>query len=228
MFGDPFYHSTLRKTVIAFGSLFDSLYIVRTQDNNPIKIKVPIIYSGKEKFIQRYKDTLNRENENSVVLQTILPKMGFEITEIAYDASRKKPSINYKIAETQQNGETIYNRNYTEVPYNVNFTLTAYVRYMDDGLQLAEQILPFFTPDFTVAIKQEVLGYQGERMNIPFVLNSVSQVNDYEGALDISPRLLMWDYSFTARINLFGPLVETPLITYTETDIFSISTQEEQ
>ena len=98
---------------------------------------------------------------------------------------------------------------------------------MDDGLQLAEQILPFFTPDFTVAIKQEVLGYEGERMNIPFVLNSVSQVNDYEGTLEISPRLLMWDYSFTARINLFGPLVETPLITYTETDILNISTQEE-
>ena len=94
MFGDPFYHSTLRKTVIGFGSLFDNLYVVRTQDNNPIKIKVPIQYGSKEKFIQRYKDTLNRENKDSIVLQTILPRLGFDMGEIAYDASRKKPTIN--------------------------------------------------------------------------------------------------------------------------------------
>lgn len=212
MFGAPFYHSTLRKTVIAFGSLFDSLYVVRTQDNNPIKIKVPIQYSSKEKFIQRYKDTLNRENKDSIVLQTILPRLGFEMGELAYDASRKKPTINRRTVESVENGETVYETNYTEVPYNVNFNLTAYVRYIDDGLQLAEQILPYFTPDFTVAIKQEVLGETSERMNIPIVLNSVAQNVDYEGAMEITPRIIMWDYSFTARINLFAPLSNTGLI----------------
>lgn len=212
MFGEPFYHSTLRKTVIAFGSLFDSLYVVRTQDNNPVKIKVPIQYSSKEKFIQRYKDTLNRENKDSIVMQTILPRMGFDMGEIAYDASRKKPTINRRTVEATENGETVYKTNYTEVPYNVNFNLTAYVRYIDDGLQLAEQILPYFTPDFTVAIKQEVLGETSERMNIPIVLNSVSQNVDYEGAMDLNPRIIMWDYSFTARINLFCPLSNTGLI----------------
>jgi len=212
MFGEPFYHSTLRKTVIAFGSLFDSLYVVRTQDNNPVKIKVPIQYSTKEKFIQRYKDTLNRENKDSIVLQTILPRMGFEMGEISYDASRKKPTINRRTVESIENGETVYKTNYTEVPYNVNFNLTAYVRYIDDGLQLAEQILPYFTPDFTVAIKQEVLGETTERMNIPIVLNSVTQNVDYEGAMDLNPRIIMWDYSFTARINLFGPMSNTNVI----------------
>lgn len=212
MFGEPFYHSTLRKTVIGFGSLFDSLYVVRTQDNNPVKIKVPIQYSTKEKFIQRYKDTLNRENKDSIVLQTILPRMGFEMGEISYDASRKKPTINRRTVESIENGETVYKTNYTEVPYNVNFNLTAYVRYIDDGLQLAEQILPYFTPDFTVAIKQEVLGETTERMNIPIVLNSVTQNVDYEGAMDLNPRIIMWDYSFTARINLFGPMSNTNVI----------------
>lgn len=223
MFGEPFYHSTLRKTVIGFGSLFDSLYVVRTQDNNQIKIKVPIQYSSKEKFIQRYKDTLNRENKDSIVLQTILPRLGFELGEITYDASRKKPTINRRTIETTENGNTVYKTNYTEVPYNVNFSLTAYVRYMDDGLQLAEQILPYFTPDFTIAIKQGVLGETGERMNVPIVLNSVSQNIEYEGAMDLNPRIIMWDYSFTARINLFGPMIDSPIITYTETDILDIS-----
>ena len=106
---------------------------------------------------------------------------------------------------------------------NVNFSLTAYVRYMDDGLQLAEQILPYFTPDFTIAIKQNVLGETGERMNVPIVLNGVSQNIEYEGAMDLNPRIIMWDYSFTARINLFGPLVESPIITYTGNNIFDIS-----
>ena len=223
MFGEPFYHSTLRKTVIGFGSLFDNLYVVRTQDNNPVKIKVPIQYSSKEKFIQRYKDTLNRENNDSIVLQTILPRLGFNMEEITYDASRKKPTINRRTVESIDDGDTVYKTNYTEVPYNVNFSLTAYVRYMDDGLQLAEQILPYFTPDFTIAIKQNVLGETGERMNVPIVLNGVSQNIEYEGAMDLNPRIIMWDYSFTARINLFGPLVESPIITYTGNNIFDIS-----
>jgi hypothetical protein len=212
MFGDPFYHSTLRKTVIGFGSLFDNLYVVRTQDNNVVKIKVPIQYSSKEKFIQRYKDTLNRENKDSIVLQTILPRLGFEIGEMSYDASRKKPTINKRVVEQTIDGDSSYRINYTEVPYNVNFNLTAYVRYMDDGLQLAEQILPYFTPDFTIAIKQEVLDESGERMNIPIILNSVNPSIEYEGAMDLNPRIIMWNYSFTAKINLFGPLSDTGLI----------------
>jgi hypothetical protein len=223
MFGDPFYHSTLRKTVIGFGSLFDNLYVVRTQDNNPVKIKVPIQYSSKEKFIQRYKDTLNRENKDSIVLQTILPRLGFDVGEIAYDASRKKPTINKRVVEQSVSDNPVYNVNYTEVPYNVNFNLTAYVRYIDDGLQLAEQILPYFTPDFTIAIKQEVLGETGERMNIPIVLNSVSQNIEYEGAMDLNPRIIMWDYSFTARINLFGPINNTGIIKYISGNVFDIN-----
>ena len=209
MFGEPFYHGTLRKAVIGFGSLFDNLYVTRKQDDNPIKIKVPIQYSTKEKFIQRYKDTLNRENKNTIAVQTLLPKMGFQISGIEYDPSRKKPSINKRIIE--QSGED-YKLNYTEVPYNVNFTLTAYVRYMDDGLQIAEQILPYFTPDFTIAIKQEVLGEAGEHMNIPIILNSVSQLVEYEGALELDPRIIMWEYNFTAKINIFGKLSDTGII----------------
>lgn len=220
MFGEPFYHATLRKTVVAFGSLFDSLYVVRKQDNNDIKIKVPIVYSGKEKFIQRYKDTLNRDNKNTVVLQTILPKMGYEISDISYDATRKKPSVNKRIIE--QNAES-YKLNHIEVPYNVNFTLTAYVRYMEDGLQIAEQILPYFSPDFTVAIKQDVLGEVNERMNIPFVLNTVTLETDYEGSLDANTRMIMWNFEFTARINLFGPLNNTGVIKYIETNVLDIN-----
>lgn len=222
MFGDPFYHSTIRKTVIAFGSLFDSLYVVRTQDGNEIKIKVPITYAGKEKFLLRYKDTFNRLNQDTVSLQTILPRIGFEIGEIVYDPSRKKPSVNYKFAEQEIDGETVYNKTYTEVPYNMTFNLTAYVRYIDDGLQLAEQILPYFTPDFTVAIKQDVLGTDNEKMNIPFILNTVSQTNNYQGSYELDPRIVMWDFSFTAKINLFGPVRTSGLIKQTETNLYDM------
>jgi hypothetical protein len=221
MFGDPFYHGTLRKTVVAFGSLFNSLYVTRTQDNNPVKIKVPIIYSAKEKFIQRYADTFNRDNNDTIATQIILPQMGFEIGEISYDAARKKPTVNKRIVERTVGGDTSYAVNYAEVPYNVNFNLTAYVRYMDDGLQIAEQILPYFTPDFTVAIKQSVLGETGERMNIPFVLNSVGVGSDYEGSMEAgSSRMILWDFSFTARINLFGPVSSSGIILDIDNNFF--------
>jgi hypothetical protein len=219
MFTNPFYHQTLRKTVIAFGSLFNNLYIVRNQDGNNIKIKVPIVYSTKEKFIQRYNDSLNRDNNDSVVFQTILPKMGYQIGEIAYDPSRKKISVNKRMIETDEG----IRLNYTEVPYNIGFTLTAYVRYVDDGLQIMEQILPYFTPDFTVAIKQKVLNQPDERMNIPFILNSVAQDIEYEGAMDGPSRMIMWNFNFTAKINFFGPLSDTGVIRYVDIDINDIS-----
>jgi hypothetical protein len=219
MFTNPFYYQTVRKTIIAFGSLFNNLYIVRKQDDNDVKIKVPIIYSTKEKFIQRYNDTLNRDNNDSIVLQTILPKMGYEIGEIAYDPSRKKISVNKRIIETEEGIRLAY----TEVPYNVNIALTAYVRYVDDGLQIMEQILPFFTPDFTVAIKQKVLNQPDEHMNIPFILNSVGQQTDYEGSMEVNSRMIMWTYNFTAKINLFGPLSDTGVIRYVDIDLLDMS-----
>jgi T4-like virus Myoviridae tail sheath stabiliser/IPT/TIG domain len=220
MFSDPFYHSTLRKTVIAFGSLFDQLYVTRMQDGNEVKIKVPIIYSPKEKYVQRYKDSFNRDNRDAAAVQIILPEIGYEIAEIAYDPSRKKPSVNKRIVEKPSNSD-LYKSNYTEVPYNVNFNLTAYVRYMDDGLQIVEQILPYFTPDFTVAIKQNVLGGSSERMNIPFVLNTVNIGSDYEGSMEVgTPRMILWDLSFTARINLFGPMSAIGVIEEVNINLF--------
>lgn len=219
MFGEPFYHGILRKTVIAFGSLFNNIYVQRTPDD--IKIKVPIIYSTKETFFQRYKDALKR-GEGEAVIQTILPKLGFEIGEIEYDSARKKPSVNRRFVEVTENGTTTIASNYTEVPYNVNFSLTGYFRYMDDALQVAEQILPYFTPDFTVAIKQNVLSESDERMNIPIVLNSTGLVAEYEGAMELSPRVILWNYSFTAKINFFGPLnVGIPFIRNVEVNLFS-------
>ena len=220
MFSDPFYHSTLRKTVIAFGSLFDQLYVTRMQDGNEVKIKVPILYSPKEKYVQRYKDSFNRDNKDATAVQIILPEIGYEIAEIAYDPSRKKPSVNKRIVEKPSNSD-LYKSNYTEVPYNVNFNLTAYVRYMDDGLQIIEQILPYFTPDFTVAIKQNVLGGSSERMNIPFVLNTVNIGSDYEGSMEVgTPRMILWDLSFTARINLFGPMSAIGVIEEVNINLF--------
>jgi hypothetical protein len=207
MFGEPFYHSTIRKTVIAFGSLFNNVYVTRSQNDEKIKIKIPIIYSTKENFFHRYRDALKR-GEKEVVLQTILPKFGFEIGEMEYDSSRKKPTVNKRIAESTKNGIKSIVMNYTEVPYNVNFNLTGYFRFMDDALQAAEQILPYFTPDFTVSIKQDVLGEENERMNIPIVLNSTGLVTDYEGAMELNPRIIMWNYNFTAKINLFKPLID--------------------
>lgn len=224
MFGEPFYHGTLRKTVIAFGSLFNNIYVQRSLDD--IKIKVPIVYSTKETFFQRYKDALKR-GEGEAVIQTILPKLGFEVGEIEYDSSRKKPTINKRIAESIENGTKTIKMTYTEVPYNVNFSLTGYYRFMDDALQVAEQILPYFTPDFTVSIKQDVLGESGERMNIPIILNSTGLITDYEGSMELAQRIIVWNYSFTAKINFFGPAKDLggsgengPIVKFVEANIF--------
>ncbi len=144
-----FYHGTIRKMVTAFGTLFNNIYIQRTDSGVTKKIKVPLIYSPKEKFVHR----LNLDVDKTMV-QTILPRMGFSITGMNYDAERKKNSLNKRWKqEIGTNDEITFQYRYEDVPYNIDFELYIYTRNIDDGLQIVEQILPFFTPDFTITIK---------------------------------------------------------------------------
>src|SRR5574337_1073314 len=151
----PFYHRTIRNYVTLFGSLFNDIFIVRETQAGAKKerIKVPIIYSPKEKFLTRIQDdpTLTKS------IATTLPRMSFELLSLTYDQSRKQQST---IRHRAQNLVTpsAPQSQYIGVPYNFDFSLGLYVRNIEDGLQVVEQILPFFLPDYTLTaqVSQEL------------------------------------------------------------------------
>ena len=153
--------------------------------------------------------------------------MSFAITNIVYDAERKKNSINKRYKETvTTNGDVEFSYHYSNVPYNVDFTLSCYVRNMEDGLQIVEQILPFFTPEFTITIKPGVLNDLREKLDIPIVLTQVSTEEAYEGALvDHNTRFIVWDLTFTAKMMIYGPVKEHEVIKHMVTHIFDLDTE---
>ena len=200
-----YYHQLTRKAVVLFGRLFDDISIIRKNDQTGAEVNrfvVPIIYSPKEKMVTR----IFSDPDLTRQLQAILPRMGFEISGINYDASRKQNSL--LKASKPISGGTTASSAYMGVPYDLNFQLTIYARNIDDGTHIVEQILPFFNPDFTVSAS--MVPDLGFIKDIPIVLNNVSNNIEYEGNYD-SVRYVYWTLNFTMKLHYYGP-VTTPKV----------------
>ena len=203
MLGNYFYHEIVRKTVIAFGTLFNDIH-VRHDDGagNVISdLKVPIAYGPRQKFLAR----ITQQAELNKATQITLPRMSFEITNISYDSTRKAGITQTFKAKDVNNDQM--KKVFMPVPYNLGFDLNILVKLQDDGLQILEQILPFFQPGFTLSI--DLVKSIGEKRDIPMILNGISQQDDYEGDFS-TRRALIYTLSFTAKTFMFGHIAKTP------------------
>ena len=219
MFGEHFYHKKIRNTVIAFGTIFNNVNIKRLDSSgNPLQnIKVPLSYSPKEKFLARLDAQQDLTGDDSKVAIT-LPRMSFEITGYSYDATRKL-NKNQKITKVTTNADTTkMNNQYMPVPYNVNFQLNVFTANSDDGLQIIEQILPYFQPDYTVTMIEDRT--MDTKRDIPFVLNSVDYEDSYTGSLT-SMRRIIYTLSFTAKVYLYGPISTSAIIKKVSADLYA-------
>jgi hypothetical protein len=205
---EHFYHGSIRKLVVSFGSLFDEIYVSRknADGTEEKKIKVPISYAPKEKFYRKIVE-LNQSGDRKSV-ESIVPRMAFEITSMVYDPSRKLNSLN-KIYTTKDEKDKTFSYSYNEVPYTVEFNLNVMTRNIDDGYQIVEQILPYFTPDFTVSLNFNELY---KKIDVPIVLNSVSSSEEYEGSLADERRMITHTLSFSAKSYVLGPIKQGGLI----------------
>lgn len=208
-----FYYRILRKYVITFGTLFNQITMVRkTDDGTEIqRIKVPLVYSPKERYVTR----LESDPDLTRQVQAILPRMAFEITSITYDPARKQNSLQ-RIAK----GDTL-SRTATQfvgVPYDINFQLTIYARNVDDGTHIVEQILPYFTPDFTLTI--DPIPELGYLKDIPVILDSVEPVITYEGNWE-SVRYVTWTLNFSLKGYFWGPISTPKIIRKSIANIFN-------
>ena len=219
MFGDHFYHKQIRNTVIAFGTIFNNINIKRLDSSgNPLQnIRVPLSYSPKEKFIARLEQQADLTGDDSSVAIT-LPRMAFDITGYAYDASRKL-NKNQRVGVVTTNADTTkLNTQYMPVPYDVSFELNVFTATSDDGLQIIEQILPYFQPDYTVTmiVDRDIMD---TKRDIPFVLESVDYEDSYQGALT-DRRRIIYTLKFTAKIYLYGPVSSSTVIRKVSADLY--------
>ncbi len=209
-----FYNETIRKLVIGFGSLFNDIRVIRKNDDGTTKetIRVPLSYGPKEKFIRRIQESSSISNTSKV--QITLPRLGFDITGFSYDPSRKTNKIRRRKQDSEDG--LSYSYNYNEVPYIITFGLYAFTRSQDDNLQIIEQILPYFSPEFVVSFNMNDVN---KKVDIPFVLNSLSMIEDYEGDFD-TRRNLTSTFEFSAKTYIYGPVKTGKVILQSEIDIF--------
>ena len=215
MFGRRFYHESLRKVVVAFGTIFNNIIIHRTKADGSVlqRLKVPLSYSPKEKFLVRLEQQPNLDQREMAVS---LPRMGFEISGISYDPSRKLQRVG-RLKKTHATDTGTQYFQYNPVPYNISFNLYSFTATAEGGLQIIEQILPYFQPDYTVTIN--AIPEMGIKRDVPITLNSVNYEDTYDGTFT-TRRAVNYTLGFTAKTYLYGPLHSSKVIKETQADMF--------
>lgn len=209
---DNQFNESIRKHVIIFGSLFNSIY-TKTERNGTIqKRRVPISYGPKEKFIQLIIEESGITDKTHI--QADLPRMGFEIVNLQYDPTRRINRLKEKTKIV--NGNPL--RSYSESPYNFTVALYCFSRNIEHNLQIIEQIIPYFAPDFTVTVNMTPLH---NKVDVPIILNDVDVNEDYEGTFD-SRRAIVSTLSFTMKSYIFSPVVtdNRPYIENTDINLY--------
>ena len=220
MMGGHFYHKRVRSCVALFGSMFDDIHILRTNSAGKVlsQVKVPLSYAPARSFIERLEEMSQGESaERRVALK--LPRMSFEIVSIAYDAQRQLPKLNhFTVADGNQRADKYY----VGVPYTLSFQLSVYARSQDDALQVVEQILPYFAPQYTLSVKP-FSDQPDIKEDIPISLTSIDFQDDFEGPVE-QRRTIIYNMTFDMRVNFYGPENSGPIIREVNTNINLIDT----
>lgn len=202
-----FYHGNIRKCIVAFGTLFSDIYIDRKQGDSVSgttiqRLQIPLAYAPKEKWIVRLEQDPDLTNNT----YTSLPRMSFEILGYNYDSSRK---LNRMQQIKCGDGSSSMDALYTPVPYNIDISLYILTKTQEDALQILEQILPTFTPEYTLTIN--AVPDMNLKLDIPIVLNSVTSSDEYDGDFQ-TRRFVTHTLTFTLKTNLFGAMSNKKVI----------------
>jgi len=189
-----FYNEIFRKTIIAFGTLFNGMEI---QQEGSVT-RVPLAYGPTQKFLARIEQSPDLNKPTAITL----PRMSFEFTGLTYDASRKVTTTQQFTVKDPNDGKVV-KKAFMPVPYSMQFELSIMCKLNDDALQIVEQILPYFQPAYNLSVK--LVETIKEKRDIPVILESVTMDDQYEGDFS-TRRVLLYTLRFSAKTYLFGPV----------------------
>jgi len=217
MLGQQFYHETVRNVIVAFGTMFNNINIVRKDNNGTItqSMKVPLAYGPKQKWLTR----LDTDPSLASAVAITLPRLGFEIGSLSYDATRKLNRVQkFKKVKSSSSNANKLDTQFMPVPYNMDITLYAMAKNSDDALQIVEQILPFFQPDYTLTLND--MADMGIKRDVPIILNDVSYEDNYQGDFE-SRRAIIYTMGFTTKFYLYGPVTSSSVIKTVQVDQYT-------
>ena len=217
MFGGHFYHERIRKSVAVFGRLFNNLYVVRKDASGGVlnQMKVPLSYAPKNKFLDRIREQQSLIDDTKVAIK--LPRMAFEITDISYDLTRQLTKVSN--FNTVGNTRETRNKFFSPVPYNIGFALNIFAKSQDDALQLVEQIVPTFNPQYTISIFPFKDIYPTFVEDVPIVITSVSFSDDFEGQLE-TRRTIIYTLTFEMKVQFYGNIENKNIIRKSQANLF--------
>ena len=215
MLGQQFYHETIRKVIVSFGTMFNDINLVRKDSSGNISqsMKVPLAYGPREKFLVR----LREDADLSKTIAITLPRIGFEIANLSYDPTRKLNRVQ-KFKKVKGSKASQLDTQFMPVPYNIDIELYVMAKQSDDALQIVEQILPYFQPDYTFTIND--MADMGIKRDVPIILNSISYEDTYQGDFT-TRRALIYTLSFTAKFYLYGPVTSSKVIKTVQVDQYT-------
>lgn len=213
--GIHFYNQTLKKAVSVFGTIFNNLKIVKPGTS---ETRVPIAYGPRQKFLSRIQQDSNLEDQKLAIK---LPRMSFEITSIERDSASALNKSNVKLFDkvgTELKKDVLRQ----SVPYNIGMQLNILSKSQSEALQVFEQILPTFVPEYTVAIKD--MDGIGNSVDVPITLNSTSFEDDYEGEYT-TRRTIIYTLDFEMKVRFTGRVVSKPVIRAVDIDLYNATTE---
>ena len=215
MLGQQFYHETIRRMVVTFGTIFNNIHLVRKDNNGNVvqKMKVPLAYGPQQKFIRRLDQDASLDSKVAITL----PRLGFEIQNLAYDPARKLNRVQ-KFKKTKNATTKQVDSQFMPVPYNLDFELYAMAKQSDDALQIIEQIVPYFQPDYTVTIND--MSDMGIKRDVPIILNSINYEDSYRGDFN-ERRAIIYTLNFTCKFYLYGPVTSDKVIKQVQVDQYT-------
>ena len=215
MLGQQFYHETIRKIIVSFGTIFNNIQIVRKNSSGNItqSMKVPLAYGPKQKFLTRIREDASISKTTAITL----PRIAFEIQTLSYDTTRKLNRVT-KIRKTSAKGSGKLETQYMPVPYNVDLQLFVMAKSGDDALQLIDQILPIFQPEYTITVNDNL--DMKQKRDGPIVLTGIDYEDNYEGDFT-TRRAIIYTLSFTAKFYLYGPVTSQSVIKSVQVDQFT-------
>jgi hypothetical protein len=221
MLGSYFYHERIRKSVAMFGSLFNNIYVLRQNSGGETigTIKVPIAYAPRDQALVRIRENPDLAADTGMSIK--LPRMSFEMLAFTYAPERQLQKMG-KIQKSIPSDSSVVSRNkiYNYVPYTISFQLNLYAKSQDDGLQILEQILPYFTPQYSLTIKP-FSDYADVKEDVPIILQGVAYSDTYEGAVG-DRRVINYQLDFEMHANFYGPFNAGKIIRDIETNQYLI------
>ena len=214
------YNRVIRNVTTGFSDLFSNITLVRynPDDTEQERFIVPIAHAAKELYVMR----LQSDPDADKKIQITLPRMSFEMTGISYDHARKQ---NTNTRNFNLVGPGTINAQYNPVPYDIDYSLYIYVRNIEDGTQIIEHILPFFTPDYTIKIN--LIPEMDITKEIPIILTDTNYEITYEGDSSSDTRMVIWTLNFKAKAFLYRDVTTAGLIKHAITNIIDEDTNKE-